>query len=249
MAFDLTGRVAWVTGGARGIGATVCKVFASAGAQVAVMDVDVSSLADFEKRFPDLASSAETYQGDVTDTVSVHRVVEAIESRQGPVDILVNNAGIIRDRMFHNLSIEDWREVLEVNLTGTFNCSRAVIDGMAERGFGRVINTSSISSLGNPGQANYAAAKTGVIGLTRTLALEYAPYGVTVNCIAPGATKTEMTRSLPSDAIERFIRKIPMKRIAEPEEIAVAHLFLASKEARYMTGQVLFVDGGISIGF
>ncbi len=185
----------------------------------------------------------------MTDTVSVHRVVEAIESRQGPVDILVNNAGIIRDRMFHNLSIEDWREVLEVNLTGTFNCSRAVIDGMAERGFGRVINTSSISSLGNPGQANYAAAKTGVIGLTRTLALEYAPYGVTVNCIAPGATKTEMTRSLPSDAIERFIRKIPMKRIAEPEEIAVAHLFLASKEARYMTGQVLFVDGGISIGF
>ncbi len=249
MAFELTGRVAWVTGGARGIGAAVSRAFVKAGARVAVMDIDAGALSDFEKTFPDLVSSTETYQGDITDPTSVRRVADAIESRLGPIDILVNNAGIIRDRMFRNLSAEDWLRVLEVNLTGTFNCIRAVIDGMAERGFGRVINTSSISSLGNPGQANYAAAKAGVIGLTRTLALEYAPHGVTVNCVAPGATKTEMTRSLPPEAVERFIRKIPMGRMADPEEIAAAHLFLASDEARYMTGQVVFIDGGVSVGF
>ena len=247
--FSLEGKVAWVTGGARGIGAAVSEKLVGVGAQVAVMDVDAGALADFKELHPDLAPSLETYQGDITDTTSIKRVVKAIESHQGPVDILINNAGIIRDRMFRNLSSEEWRKVLEVNLTGTFNCIRMVIDGMVERGFGRVINTSSISSLGNPGQANYAAAKAGVIGLTRTLALEYAPYGVTVNCVAPGATKTEMTRSLPSEAIERFIQKIPMGRMAEPEEIAIVHVFLASNEARYITGQVVFVDGGISVGF
>ncbi len=249
MAFDLRGRVAWVTGGARGIGAAVSRGLAAAGARVAVMDVDAGALDAFERQAPHRSSSFETYQGDVTDAASIQNVVESIESRFGPVDILVNNAGVIRDRMFRNLSLEDWQKVLAVNLTGTFLCTRAVIEGMARRKFGRVINTSSISSLGNPGQGNYAAAKSGVIGLTRTLALEYAPVGVTVNCVAPGATKTEMTRSLPSEAAERFIRKIPMGRMAEPEEIACVHLFLASEEARYVTGQVIFVDGGISVGF
>lgn len=249
MAFDLKGRVAWVTGGARGIGAAVCRVFAEAGARVAAMDVDANALAELERQLSGFRASVKTYQGDVTDSDSINRVVEEIESQQGFIDILVNNAGIIRDRMFRNLSLEDWRKVLEVNLTGTFLCTQAVIEGMAQRRFGRVINTSSISSLGNQGQGNYAAAKSGIIGFTRTLSLEYAPYGVTVNCVAPGATRTEMTRTLPVEAMERFIRKIPMGRMAEPEEIAVVHLFLASEEARYVTGQVVFVDGGISIGF
>lgn len=248
MRFELNGRVAWVTGGARGIGAAVCRVFAAAGAEVAVMDLDAKALAEFERQAGELGHLIKTYQGDVTDTASIERVVEDIKSKQGPVDILVNNAGIIRDRMFRNLSMEDWQTVLEVNLTGTFNCTRAVIDSMAERGFGRVINTSSISSLGNQGQGNYAAAKAGVIGLTRTLSLEYASYGVTVNCVAPGVTRTEMTRSMPPEAKDRFIRKIPMGRMAGPEEIAFMHLFFASDEAGYITGQVVFVDGGISVG-
>ncbi len=250
MGFRLDGRVAWVTGGARGIGAAVSIKLAEAGARVAVMDIDEETLKTFRAR---MAAEGEgvfkTYQGDVCDEASVNGVVQAIAEDLGPVDILVNNAGIIRDRLFKNMTLEAWRSVLDVNLTGTFVCTRAVIEGMAERRFGRVVNTASISTLGNPGQANYSAAKSGVIGLTKTLALEYARYGVTVNCVAPGATLTEMTRSLPMEAKKRFIEKIPVGRMAEPEEIAVMHLFLASEEARYVTGQVIFVDGGVSCGF
>jgi len=250
MSFRLDGRVAWVTGGARGIGAAVSIKLAEAGAKVAAMDIDEEALKSFSARMAAEGKGIfETYQGDVCDEASVAGVVQAITRDLGPVDILVNNAGIIRDRMFRNMALKDWRSVLEVNLTGTFVCTRAVIEGMAERKFGRVINTASISALGNPGQANYTAAKSGVIGLTKTLALEYARHGVTVNCVAPGATLTEMTRSLPMEAKKRFIEKIPVGRMAEPEEIAVMHLFLASEEARYVTGQVIFVDGGVSCGF
>jgi len=248
--FRLDGKVAWVTGGARGIGAAVSRVLAKAGAKVAVMDIAPETLGDFRARMalePGLIFR--TYEGDVCDESSVGRVVRAIEEDLGAVDILVNNAGIIRDRMFRNLALADWQAVLDVNLTGTFLCTKAVIETMAQRRFGRVINTSSISSLGNPGQGNYAAAKAGVIGLTKTLALEYARKGVTVNCVAPGATHTDMTRSLPVEARRRFEEEIPMGRMAEPDEIAVVHLFLASDEARYVTGQVIFVDGGVSCGF
>ena len=250
MAFSLEGRIAWVTGGARGIGAAVSMKLAEAGARVAVMDIDEEALKSFRAVVPwEESKPFKTYPGNVCDDASLAEVVRSIERDMGPIDILVNNAGIIRDRMFRSMTLKDWQTVLDVNLTGTFMCTKAVIDGMAERRFGRVINTSSISSLGNPGQTNYTAAKSGVIGLTRTLALEYAPYGVTVNCVAPGATHTEMTRVLPVEAKKRFIEKIPIGRMAEPEEIAIMHLFFASEEARYVTGQVVFVDGGISTGF
>ncbi len=250
MPFRLDGRVAWVTGGARGIGAAVSIKLVEAGAKVAVMDIDEETLAIFRNQVISAGKGIfKTYQGDVSDKASVAAAVRTIEQDLGPIDILINNAGIIRDRMFRNMTLEAWQSVLEVNLTGTFVCTRAVIEGMAERRFGRVINTASISSLGNPGQANYSAAKSGVIGLTKTLALEYARHGVTVNCVAPGATLTEMTRALPEEAKRRFIEKIPIGRMAEPEEIAVMHLFLASEEARYVTGQIIFVDGGVSCGF
>lgn len=248
--FRLDGKVAWVTGGARGIGAAVSAKLAEAGARVAVMDIDEGTLETFQAQLaPGEREAFRVFRGDVCDEASVSEVAAAITRELGPVDILVNNAGIIRDRMFRNMTLEAWQSVLDVNLTGTFVCTRAVIDGMAERRFGRVINTASISALGNPGQTNYSAAKSGVIGLTKTLALEYAPYGVTVNCVAPGATLTEMTRSLPMEAKKRFIEKIPVGRMADPGEIAVMHLFFASEEARYVTGQVVFVDGGVSCGF
>jgi len=246
---DLEGKIAWVTGGARGIGAAVSLGFAKAGAAVAVMDIDGKAIQAFQSKAESAGLSCRGYQGDVTDAASIARVVTAVEADLGPVSILVNNAGIIRDNMFQNMTAGDWQRVLDVNLTGTFLCTKTVIDAMAARGFGRVINTSSISSLGNRGQVNYASAKAGIIGLTRTLALEYARSGVTVNCVAPGATDTEMTQSIPEEARQRFVRKIPMGRLAEPEEIAAAHLFLAGSAAAYITGQVLFVDGGISVGF
>jgi len=144
---------------------------------------------------------------------------------------------------------EQWDQVLGVNLKGSFLCAQAVLPGMRERGWGRVINTSSIGALGNIGQANYAASKAGVIGLTKTLALEYAKYGVTVNCVAPGATMTAMVAGIPDNVKAKIIEKIPVGRIASPEEIAHAHCFLASDEAAFITGQVLFVDGGMSVGF
>ncbi|RTZ91129.1 MAG: 3-oxoacyl-ACP reductase [Deltaproteobacteria bacterium] len=248
--FRLEGRVAWVTGGVRGIGAAVAEKFLEAGAKVAVMDIDREAVQSFHAEMAARSSGTlKAYEGNVCDESSVSEVAQAVERELGPVDILVNNAGIIRDRMFRNMSLTDWQTVLDVNLTGAFVCTKAVIDGMVERRYGRIINTSSISSLGNVGQANYTAAKAGVIGLTKTLALEYAPYGVTVNCVAPGATLTEMTRAIPVEAKQRFLKKIPMARMAEPEEIAIMHLFFASEEARYVTGQVVFVDGGISIGF
>lgn len=246
---ELHGRIAWVTGGARGIGAAVSLGFAKAGATVAAMDIDDKALQTFQTKAESVGLACRGYQGDVTDAASITQVVTAVEADLGPVDILVNNAGIIRDNMFRNMTAGDWQRVLDVNLTGTFLCTKAVIEAMAGRGFGRIINTSSISSLGNRGQVNYASAKAGIIGLTKTLALEYARSGVTVNCIAPGATDTEMTQSLPEEARQRFVRKIPMGRLADPEEIAAVHLFLAGGAASYITGQVLFVDGGISVGF
>ena len=242
-------KVTIITGAGGGIGRALSLYFAERNWAVCALDLNSAGVERVGSELRRLSSSIIALVADIRDEKAIGRAVESCFSRYGRIDALVNNAGIIRDRMFRNLSLEDWRKVLEVNLTGTFLCTQAVIEGMAQRRFGRVINTSSISSLGNQGQGNYAAAKSGIIGFTRTLSLEYAPYGVTVNCVAPGATRTEMTRTLPVEAIERFIRKIPMGRMAEPEEIAVVHLFLASEEARYVTGQVVFVDGGISIGF
>jgi NAD(P)-dependent dehydrogenase (short-subunit alcohol dehydrogenase family) len=150
--------------------------------------------------------------------------------------------------MSHKMTEEQWDQVLAVNLKGTFLCAQAALPRMRERGWGRVVNTSSIGSLGNIGQANYSASKAGVIGLTRTLALEYAKYGVTVNCVAPGAVMTPMLAGVPDQIREKITAGIPVGRIAEPREIAAVHAFLASDEAAFITGQVIFVDGGMSVG-
>jgi len=184
------------------------------------------------------------------------KMVDAATAGFGRLDILINNAGINRDALavrvkdgdVKMMSEEQWDAVMSVNLKGSFLCAQAASVPMMAQKYGRIVNTSSIGALGNIGQANYSASKAGVIGLTKTLALEWARFNITVNCVAPGATKTRMTAGIPENLMAGLLDKIPFRRLAEPEEIAAAHLFFASDDAAYITGQVLFVDGGISVG-
>ena len=234
-------RIAVVTGGARGIGAATVSLFRSEGARVEVWDAGGEHPAAGDDEGITCRSV------DVSDTGSVEAALEELISRAGVPDILVNNAGIISDGFASELSDEDWNRVLEVNLTGTFIPCRALIPHLRERGCGTITNTSSISALGNRGQSNYAASKAGVIGLTRTLAQELAGDSVRVNCVAPGVIETEMFDAVPGKVKEKFIRRIPLGRLGSPADVARLHLFLASDEASYMTGQTVFCDGGITL--
>ena len=244
----LAGKVAFVTGAAGGIGAATARRFAREGAVVAVNDAKPGGLDAVAADIEAAGARALVMTGDVVKRADCERMVHDVTAAFGRLDILINNAGINRDAMAHKMSEEQWDAVLDVNLKGTFLCAQAALPGMRERGWGRVINTSSIGSLGNVGQANYAASKAGVIGLTKTLALEYAKYGVTVNAIAPGPVMTAMLAGVPDAIKEKIIAQVPVGRIAAPEEIAAVHVFLASDEAAFITGQVLFVDGGMSVG-
>jgi NAD(P)-dependent dehydrogenase (short-subunit alcohol dehydrogenase family) len=197
-----------------------------------------------------------TVIGDVSSREDVEKMVDAATGQYGRLDILINNAGINRDALMVRvkegktslMSDEKWDQVLDVNLKGTWLCCQIAALPMIQQKYGRIVNTSSIGALGNIGQANYAASKAGVIGLTKTLALEWARFGIAVNCVAPGATKTQMTAGIPDKILQGILAKIPARRLAEPEEIAAVHLFLASDEASYITGQVIFTDGGASVG-
>ncbi|MFQ5899664.1 MAG: beta-ketoacyl-ACP reductase [Candidatus Methylomirabilia bacterium] len=242
-------KVALITGAAGGIGEATAKRFIREGAHVAVNDANAPGAEKVAQEIQRAGGKAMALAGDVTKKTQVEEMVRQVTSAWGRVDILINNAGINRDAMAAKMNEGQWDEVLDVNLKGTFLCAQAVLPGMRERGWGRVINTSSIGSLGNIGQANYAASKAGVIGLTKTLALEYAKYGVTVNCVAPGATMTAMLAGIPDQIKAKIIEKIPVGRIADPAEIAHVHGFLASEEASFITGQVIFVAGGMSVGF
>jgi 3-oxoacyl-[acyl-carrier protein] reductase len=244
----LAGRVALITGAGSGIGEATAQRFAAEGAVVVVNDVDTDRAHAVAAAIRKTGGTATEVAANVTRRDEVERMVAAIVADHGRLDVLVNNAGINRDAMSHKMTEEQWDQVLAVNLKGTFLCAQAALPKMRERGWGRVVNTSSIGSLGNIGQANYAASKAGVIGLTKTLALEYAKYGVTVNCIAPGAVMTPMLAGVSDPIREKITAQIPVGRIAEPREIAAVHAFLASDEAAYITGQVLFVDGGMSVG-
>jgi len=244
----LAGRVVLVTGAGSGIGEATAHRFAAEGAVVVVNDVDVDRAQAVAAAIQKDGGKASAVGANVTRRDEVERMVAGVVAEHGRLDILINNAGINRDAMSHKMTEEQWDQVLTVNLKGTFLCAQAVLPRMRERGWGRVVNTSSVGSLGNIGQANYAASKAGVIGLTKTLALEYAKYGVTVNCIAPGAVLTPMLAGVPDPIKEKITAQIPVGRIADPAEIAAVHAFLASDEAAYITGQVLFVDGGMSVG-
>jgi 3-oxoacyl-[acyl-carrier protein] reductase len=239
----LEGKVAVVTGGARGIGAATARRFRSEGARVVVWDLVEPSSAE-----RDGLDGVRHSALDVTDAAAVEHAVKEVIAREGKMDILVNNAGIIHDAFASAMTLEAWDGVLRVNLTGTFLPCRAVIPHFRERKSGRIINTSSTSAFGNRGQANYAASKAGVIGLTRTLALELARDGVTVNGVAPGTIATDMLAKVPEKVLEKFLARIPLGRFGKPEDVAAVHAFLASEDAAFITGQIIVCDGGLTLG-
>ncbi len=250
------GKVAWVTGAANGIGRATAQAFADEGASLVLADIDEAALEAVVKQIVDDGGKAVAVVGSIAERKHVQSMAEAAMENYGRLDILINNAGINRDGLVVKvkdgavgmMGDDKWDPVLDVNLKGTFLCSQAAAVPMIDQKGGRIINTSSIAALGNIGQVNYSASKAGVIGLTKTLALEWARHNITVNCVAPGATKTRMTEGIPEKILEGLIQRIPARRLGEPADIAAAHVFLASDEAAYITGQVLFVDGGISVG-
>jgi NAD(P)-dependent dehydrogenase (short-subunit alcohol dehydrogenase family) len=245
---DFNGKTAVVTGAGRGIGGAIAVAMADLGAAVALVDLDEETVANAASNIRDAGDAAQEYAGDILDTGFFEHVVADATSRWGAVDILVNNAGIIRDNKLENISDDDWDAVLDVNLKGAFMCTRSVVPQMKERKYGRIVNIVSRAWLGNPGQSNYAASKGGLVSLTRTLALELARHGIAVNAVAPGLIDTPMSRSLPEKILERLIKMQPTGNMGSVEDIADAVCFLASDRARFVTGQVLHVDGGKSTG-
>jgi 3-oxoacyl-[acyl-carrier protein] reductase len=240
--FDFTGRTAIVTGAARGVGRGIASVLAAAGADVVAVDMDAEALQETAAEL-----GVHTVVADVSDRDQVDGVLARAMAETGRVDIMVNNAGILRDRRVWKLTQEDWRTVLAVHLDGAFNFTQACVPFFRAQGGGRIINVTSYTGLhGNVGQANYAAAKAGVIGFTKTCAKELGAFGVTVNAISPNA-ETRMIHSIPDEGRAAIEASIPLGRFAHPDEIASAVAFLASDEAAYITGVVLPVDGGLSM--
>jgi 3-oxoacyl-[acyl-carrier protein] reductase len=244
-AIDLSGKTAFVTGSTRGIGLAIAQALYEAGAKVAVVGRDVERARSVAVG---LGNRAAGVACDVAQADQVDAAIAAAESALGPIDILVNNAGLTRDNIVLRLTDADWDTVLDANLKGAFHTIRATIKGMMKRRSGRIINIGSIVGLtGNKGQANYAASKAGLVGLTKSIAKEYASRNVLVNCIAPGFIQTEMTDALPAEARATLLEEIALGRLGRPEDIAGTVLFLASDLASYITGQVLVVDGGMVI--
>jgi 3-oxoacyl-[acyl-carrier protein] reductase len=243
------GRVVAVTGAAQGLGLAMANRFADEAATVVLADRSEEALSEAGDQIR--RRSATGVRTDVVDVTSSRQVddwVADLHATAGGIDVLVNNAGIIRDNRIEDTTDEDWQAVLDVSLGGTFHCARAVFPGMKQRGYGRIVSFSSMSWRGNFGQANYVAAKAGIVGLTRTLALEGARHGITANAIAPGLIETPMLASMDGRARDKLTAKIPMRHTGDPTDIAEAAAFLASEAAGYITGVVLDVDGGISIG-
>jgi len=243
---ELKGKVALVTGGAQGIGKAVALMLARHGADVVVADVNLEKAAETAKEVEATGRGAMAVNVDVTRLGDVENMVESAIGRFGRIDILINNAGIARDKLILRMTEEDWDAVLDVNLKGTFNCTKAIIKHMSKQRSGKIVNIASVvGEMGNAGQANYSASKAGVIGLTKTIAREFSQRGINVNAIAPGYIQTPMTDVLPDKAKEELKRMIPMERLGQPEDVAYAVLFLVSEGSSYVTGQVLNVNGGI----
>lgn len=277
----LQGKVALVTGGARGIGEAIALRLGKEGADVAInyqytkghaekvsrlidqmgtvdeleklsIMIDQMDTKEHAKEISTLIDSMGRrsciYQADVTNIEQVNRMRDKVIKEFGRIDILVNNAGIVRDKSFVKMTTQMWEEVLSVNLDGAFYCTKAVIEGMLERGYGRIVNISSvIGRMGNRGQANYAASKAGMIGLTKALAREFAGKGVTVNAVAPGFTETDMLKSVPKEVMEKILAQIPLGRLGKASEVAGAVAYLVSADGDYITGQVIDINGGLYI--
>ncbi len=243
---SLEGRVAIVTGAAQGIGRAIAEALAHAGADIAVADLDPQRSADAVAMVEKIGRKALNVKVNVADANDTKTMVEHVIKSLGKIDILVNNAGITRDALLLRMKEEDWNLVLQVNLNGTFNCTKAVLQPMTKQRYGRIVNIASIvGAMGNVGQANYAASKAAVIGFTKTVAREYASRNVTVNAVAPGFIDTAMTQGLPAEVKETLQKQIPLGRLGTPADVAAAVRFLVSDDAAYVTGQVLHVNGGM----
>ncbi len=240
----LQNRVAIITGAARGIGKAATEVFCKEGATVIIWDLlDLGEETASSLRAQGYA--CEFMKVSTTDVAAIESATKEVFERFGKIDILINNAGITRDKTLLKMSHDEWQQVIDVNLTGVFNCTKAVAPYMVEKQYGRIICTSSIVGVhGNFGQTNYVAAKAGLIGMVKTWAKELAKHGITSNAVAPGFIRTEMTEAMPEEVQKAMISQIPLKRMGDPKDIAYAYLYLASEEASFVNGQVLGVNGG-----
>jgi len=242
----LQGKIAVVTGGGRGIGKAIALALANAGAHVALSARSENQLAEVKAEIEKSGGKASAFTCDISNSESVEKMLESVVSGLGGIHILVNNAGITRDTLLVRMKNEDWDEVLRTNLTGTFYCSRAAAKVMMRQREGRIINIASVVGvMGNAGQANYAASKAGIIGLTKSLAKELGSRGITANAVAPGFIETDMTDKLTDKVKTGLLNLIPLGVLGSPADVANAVLFLASPAAAYITGQVLHVDGGM----
>jgi 3-oxoacyl-[acyl-carrier protein] reductase len=243
--FDLTGRSALVTGASGGIGAAIARALHAQGAKVALSGTRVEAL---EALAAELGERAFVTPANLSDTAATESLIKNAEAALGQVDILVNNAGLTRDGLALRMKDEDWQLVLDVNLTAGFRLSRAVLRGMMKRRWGRIIGITSIVGVtGNPGQANYAASKAGMIGMSKALAAEVASRNITVNCVAPGFIATAMTDALPDEQKEKLTAAVPAGRLGDPKDIAAGVVYLASEQAGYVTGQTLHINGGMAM--
>lgn len=251
MTHKFSGKSAVITGGSRGIGLSIAKDLATKGAQVALLDIDEDALKKAKQQFDQRNIEVFTEVVNVTNATEVEQALQKVNDHYKSIDIVVNNAGIIRDNLLFKMSDDDWQTVLNVHLNGAFNVSRAAQKYMVKQQYGRIINISSTSALGNRGQANYATAKAGIQGLTKTLAIELGQFGITVNAVAPGFIKTDMTRQtaerlgVPFDTfLNEMADTVPAKRVGQPEDIAHVVAFLAEERSSYVNGQVIYVAGG-----
>ena len=245
----LEGRVAIVTGGTRGIGAAIATLLAKDGAHVATgYSKGEETAGKFREKMKAAGSSVSVHQGRVDEPADCQRVVHEVLANYKRIDYLVNNAGITLDKTVRKMSTDDWHQVLAVNLSGAFHMTKAVLEHMIERGSGRIVNiTSVIGETGNIGQANYAASKAGLLGFTKSLALEMAQRGITVNCVSPGFIETEMVAAIPKNVLDKIVETIPQRRLGKPEEVARVVRFLVDDDSSYITGAVYTINGGLEM--